>query len=216
MRTERPSIETPRGAVRSHLAVPDEWSFGPAVVVIQEWWRLNEPIISVADRLGDEGFAAVAPDLYRGRQTSEPDEAEKLMMAMDKAEAMVALRSTIGWALEELEASHVGVVGFAMGGSLAWDAAMSDARLAAAVAFYGGADVGNVRVPLVPVQAHYAELDDFPRSMLDEVRELIGQECYLYRGVAHGFMNDTRDAFAPEAAALAWERATRFLHGTMG
>lgn len=212
MRAERSSIATPNGPVTSFLAVPDGWSDGPAVVVIQEWWGLNDHIASVARRLADEGFAAVAPDLYRGRQTSEPDEAEKLMMAMDKAEAMAALRSTIGWTLDRLGASRVGVVGFCMGGSLAWDVAMSDTRVAATVAFYGGADLGGVRVPVVPVQAHYAELDDFPQAMLDEARTTLGADFHWYGG----FMNDTRDDFAPDAAALAWGRATTFLHAHVG
>jgi carboxymethylenebutenolidase len=216
MRIERPSIATPGGPVTSFLAAPDDWSHGPAVVVIQEWWGFNEHIASVARRFADHGFAAVAPDLYPGRRTSEPDEAEKLMMAMDKAEAMAGLRSTIGWTVDQLGARRVGVVGFCMGGSLAWDVAMSDARIAAAVAFYGGADLGGVRVPVVPVQAHYAELDDFPQAMLDEARALLGADFHWYEGVDHGFMNDTRDAHAPEAAALAWERATTFLRRHVG
>ena len=216
MRTDRAGIATPQGPLSGYLATPDGWRGGPAVVVVQEWWGLNDHIASIARRLADEGFAALAPDLYRGRQTSEPDEAEKLLMATGKGEAMTALRAAIGWTLDELGASRVGVIGFCMGGSLAWDVAMTDDRVGAVVAFYGGADLGGSRVPMVPVQAHDAALDDFPQAMLDEARVLLGPEFYWYEQVGHGFMNDTRDEYAPDAAAVAWERATTFLHSHVG
>ncbi len=208
MQTRAVTLEAPAGAFSAHLALPDDPPSG-GIVVIQEWWGLNDHIRSVADRFALEGFAALAPDLYRGRQPTEPDEARKLAMALNDADALANLRAAVAF-LHAQGIQRVGVTGFCMGGGLAWQVALSAEDVAAVVPFYGGVAVSGGVSPRMPVQAHYAEHDGFSDEMLEAVQAALGAEFHRYAGTSHAFMNDTRPAYAPEAAALAWSRTVAF------
>ncbi|MGZ4132125.1 MAG: dienelactone hydrolase family protein [Actinomycetota bacterium] len=214
MQTRTVTLDAPGGAVPAYLAVPDASAVG-GVVVIQEWWGLNDHIRSIADRLTLEGFAALAPDLYRGRQTTEPDDARKLAMALDDVDALANLRASVAF-LHAEGLARVGVTGFCMGGSLAWEVALTADDVAAVVPFYGGVETAGGLAPRMPVQAHYAEHDGFSDEMLDAVHAALGEDFHRYPGTSHAFMNDTRPAYAPEAAALAWERMIAFFREHLG
>src|SRR5580698_2822421 len=101
-----------------YLAVPPSGQ-GPGVIVIQEWWGLVPHIKEVADRFAAEGFVALAPDLYHGRQVTEPDEAGKEMMALQMPKATKDMSGAVDELLTRSTGDHVGVVGFCMGGGLA-------------------------------------------------------------------------------------------------
>jgi hypothetical protein len=120
--------------------------------VIQEWWGLNPNIESFCRRFADEGFVAVAPDLYRGALTTEPDEAKKLMMRLDRPRAVEDLRAGLSMLMDR-GATKVGAMGFCMGGYLTHELALSDDRLGAAVACYGLTDPKD-RELLAPMQVH--------------------------------------------------------------
>src|SRR3954469_5282942 len=124
---------------QGYLATPSSGS-GPGVVVIQEWWGLVPHIEDVCDRFAAEGFTALAPDLYHGESTTEPDEAGKLMMALNLDRAAKDLSASIDWLLasEDVRGDGIGVVGFCMGGGLALVVATQrpDA-VQAVVPFYG-------------------------------------------------------------------------------
>jgi carboxymethylenebutenolidase len=209
MRTREVTLEAPGGPVPAYLAEPDGDASG-GVVVIQEWWGLNDHIRSIADRLADEGFAALAPDLYRGRQTTEPDDARKLAMALEEEDALASLAAAVA-SLHAQGRARVGVIGFCMGGRLAWKVALSADDVAAAVPFYGDVDVADGLALRTPVQAHFAEHDRIPEETLEIVRATLGDDFHRYPGTEHAFMNDTRPAYATQAAGLAWERAVAFL-----
>jgi carboxymethylenebutenolidase len=217
---ERVTIDAPTGPLVAHLATPEGWTAGPAVIVIQEWWGLNPNIESFCQRFADEGFAAIAPDLYRGELTTEPDEAKKLMMRLDRPRAVEDLRAGISMLMDR-GATKVGAMGFCMGGYLTHELALSDGRLGAAVACYGLTDPKD-RELLAPMQVHIGDEDDFdPADMRALAATLAsrddGSELFTYEGAPHAFMNDTRpEVYRPEAAALAWERATAFLHAKLG
>jgi carboxymethylenebutenolidase len=211
MRTSAVTLDAPGGAVPAHLAEPDGDVLG-GVVVIQEWWGLNDHIRSIADRLSEEGFAALAPDLYRGGQTTEPDDARKLAMALEEADALASLSAGVAY-LHAHGATRVGVIGFCMGGRLAWKVALSADDVAATVPFYGDVDVADGLALRMPVQAHFAEHDRIPEETLEVVRATLGDDFHRYPGTQHAFMNDTRPAYAPEAARLAWERTIAFFRG---
>src|SRR3712207_1304759 len=108
------------GTAEGYLATPEGGS-GPGVIVVQEWWGLVPHIKDIADRFAGEGFVALAPDLYHGESAQEPDDAGKLMMAMDAERAAKDLRGAADYLLNEggASGSKVGVVGFCMGGQLA-------------------------------------------------------------------------------------------------
>src|ERR1700754_3596233 len=112
-------VEFPNGddTASGHLSVPESAS-GPGVIVIQEWWGLVDHIKDVCERFADEGFIALAPDLFHGKTTKSPDEAGKLMMALRIDEAEKDISGAIEYLLdhEAITGDNVGIVGFCMGG----------------------------------------------------------------------------------------------------
>lgn len=215
--------------VGGYLATP-EVGAGPGLVVIQEWWGLVDHIKDVCDRFAPEGFTALAPDLYHGQKTAEPDEAGKLMMALDMERAARDMAGAIDFlaAHEAVRGRGVGVVGFCMGGGLAlWLATLRPDQVNAAVPFYGvipwaGAQPDWSRLEAV-VQGHYGELD--ASASPESVRALEAQlkeagkdvEFFVYEGAGHAFFNDARpEAFNEDAARQAWIRTLEFLRKHLG
>ncbi len=214
----RIALEVPGGTTAGYLAQVQGWPPGPAVVVIQEWWGLNAHVESLAQRLADDGFTALAPDLFHGRQTKEPDEARKMAMELERDAALIDLRAAVTWLLDN-GATSVGVTGFCMGGGLAWELALTDDRVAAVAPFYGHVDFGD-RKARVPFQAHYAGHDGWKPSMLDAIRahleDVPGSEFHWYPEASHAFMNDTRpEVYRADDAAVAWDRLVTFFRATL-
>jgi carboxymethylenebutenolidase len=189
----------------------------PGVVVIQEWWGLNDQICGVADRFARAGYNALAPDLYKGRVTTEPDEASHLMTGLDFAGAT---HQDLRAAAQHLtsQSGKVAVMGYCMGGALTIAAAVHVPEFVAAVAFYGippkeFADPAKIRVPL---QGHFANKDDWctPAAVDDLERGLketgLKHEVYRYQA-AHAFANERSAAYDVACANLAWERMVAFL-----
>jgi carboxymethylenebutenolidase len=204
-----------------YLAIPQTGS-GPGVVVVQEWWGLVDHIKDVCERFANEGFVALAPDLYHGKTTKSPDEAGKMMMALHIDEAGKDLSGAVQYLLDHdaTTGKKVGVVGFCMGGALALYTATKNADVGACVVFYGGHP--NVKPDLpkleAPVLGLYAGRDGFVTP--DSVRQLEGKlkalgkkvDVVIYPDADHAFFNDTRPVvFHAEAAADSWQRPIDFL-----
>ncbi|HZD66952.1 MAG TPA: dienelactone hydrolase family protein [Acidimicrobiales bacterium] len=214
-------------AGRGYLATPPSGG-GPGVVVIQEWWGLVPHIKDVCDRLAGEGFVALAPDLYQGATPSEPDEAQKAMMAMRLDQAAKDMSGAVDEVARRSSGQGVGVVGFCMGGGLALVlACQRPDQVVATVPYYGVVPWPDLQ-PDYPalrgaVQGHYASHDEAAdpetvRSLEDELKGL-GKEVsfFIYPDTRHGFFNDSRlDQYAPDASRLAWERTITFLHAQLG
>ncbi len=194
---------------------------GPGVVVIQEWWGLVDHIKDVADRFAAAGYVALAPDLYHGVQTTSPDEAGKLMMALRIDEAERELREAIQYLLAHpsVNPKRIGTIGFCMGGALSLYAACENSQVNACVVFYGGHP--NVKPRLeklsAPLLGLYAERDGFvtPASVgdLKATLQRLGKqaEIHIYPDVDHAFFNDTRPQVYNRAAAEdAWRRTLEF------
>jgi len=208
-----------------YLAVPEAGT-GPGVLVIQEWWGLNDQIKSVVERLAGEGFVALAPDLYRGAHASEPDEAAKIMMSLNLERATKDLSGAVDFlvAHDAVTGEGVGVIGFCMGGGVAlWLATLRPDQVKAVVPFYGiipwEAAQPDYSKLAGAVQGHYAQNDDFanPESVRVLEAELkgLGKQCefFEYPGTEHAFTNDQRpEVYVPDATALAYDRAFAFLH----
>lgn len=209
-----------------YLARPTS-SRGHGVLVVQEYWGLVDHIKDIADRFAAEGFFALAPDLYHGEAAKSPDEAGKLMMALNIAETAKDLRGAADAliAIDGVMPKQVGVVGFCMGGQLALYAACElPERIAAAVDFYGVHPRVKLNVERLdaPVLAHFALKD---RSTPENIaRELVRQieqagkhvEAYFY-DAQHAFFNDTRPAVYSRADATeAWKRTIDFLTRNLG
>jgi len=209
---------------QGYLAVPESGS-GPGVIVIQEWWGLVPHIVDVCDRFAAEGFVALAPDLYRGETTTEPDEAGKFMMALDLDRAGRDLAGAVDFLIDHpaVTTHTVGVVGFCMGGGLALVVACQQgAKVGACVPFYGVIPWPEAQPDWsaleAPVQGHFAELDGFfgPDAVqqLQTTLDDLGKQAELivYPGADHAFFNDTRpEVHHPAASQLAWNRTLGFL-----
>jgi len=194
----------------------------PAVVVIQEWWGLNDQICGVADRFARAGYTALAPDLFKGRVAAAADEAKHLMNSLDFAEATLQdLRGAATYL--KAQGSKVGVVGFCMGGALAIAAAVHVSELSAAVCFYGmpPADFAQPAQIKTPFQAHFANRDDWctPKAVDDMEHSMraagLAPEIFRY-DAAHAFFNERRaDVYDAKCANIAWERTLDFLGKTL-
>ncbi len=203
------------GSASGHLATAGGSSAG--VVVIQEWWGLNDQIRGVADRFAAEGFNALAPDLYGGRVTAEPDEANHLMGGLDW---VGATETEVAGALNHLKGScdKVAVMGFCMGGALTVIASVKLAECDAGVCYYGipPAEQANPAEIGVPFQGHFANQDDWctPDAVNALAATLEGavavHELHRY-DAAHGFFNETVAAHDAQAAAVSWDRTLAFL-----
>lgn len=217
------------GRVGGYLAPPEPGA-GPAVIVIQEWWGLVDHVKDVCDRLAGEGFCALAPDLYHGKSTKEPDEAGRLMMAMNLDEAARDLTGAIGFleAHPSVRGQGVGVVGFCLGGGLAlWLATLDPQGVRAVAPFYGVVPPDVVQPDYsaigAAVQGHYAEHDDFapPESArkLEAHLQELGKTAHfhVYPGTRHAFFNDSRsDSYDENAARLAWVRLLEHFREHLG
>lgn len=206
-----------RGTTEGYLAHPAQQA-AAGVVVIQEWWGLNDHIKEVADRYAREGFVAMAPDLYHGRVTTSPDEAGKLMMALNIEHAEKDLRGSVTH-VKALTGRRVGIVGFCMGGTLSLFAACANAAdVAACVVYYGGhLEVRNDFEGLqAPVLGHWAEHDDWANANATVIeRELTKRgkryQFHSYPGTRHAFFNDQRPEVHEKAAAeLSFSRTLAF------
>lgn len=212
-----------------YLAVPEGGS-GPGVIVIQEWWGLVPHITDLCDRFASEGFVALAPDLYHGESTTEPDEAGKLMMALNLERAARDLSGAVSY-LEEHAAvtgDTLGVTGFCMGGGLALVAAcLRPDAFGAVVPWYGLIPWPEAQPDWTqlhaPVEGHYAGDDGFFTAAaardLEATLRGLGKDVslHIYEGADHAFFNDTRpEVYDAEAAALAWDRTLTFLRAHLG
>ncbi len=191
---------------------------GPGVIVIQEWWGLVPHITDIADRFAAEGFVALAPDMYHGEMTDEPDMAGKLLMSMNLATAGKDLSGAVDLLQERTGRTKVGVTGFCMGGGLALMAAcLRPDAIAAAAPFYGGMRPDAViewdNLAAV-VEGHYAATDRgtaAPEAVkeLEATLRAKGKNAtfHVYPGTQHAFFNDTRpEVYDAAVAKTAWDR----------
>jgi len=217
------SFNRPDGkGIEGYYAEPTSGANAPGVVVIQEWWGLNDQIRTMADRLAAAGYRALVPDLYRGKVAVEAQEAQHLMGSMNFGDAA---GQDIRGAVQHLkkESARVGVTGFCMGGALTLLAAVNVPEADAASSWYGFPpleyiDTARIKMPL---QGHFSKTDAFfPISGVDELEKKLksgGVKFEFYRyDAAHAFANETGNNYNREAAELAWGRMLEFFGKALG
>lgn len=220
-------FESNGGTAPGYLAVPESGR-GPATIVLQEWWGVDPHIRSVCDRFASEGFLALAPDLFRGKTTDQPDEAQQLMMALSMAQAEKDMRGAVDHlaAHEGFEGKGVGSVGFCLGGGLCVWAASANQKVAAVVTYYyvmphGKPDFAKIRAPVL---GHFGDQDEFvssddAKALGQEMRDAgVDVEFVFYPGAGHAFFNDTNrlGTYNREPAEHSWERTVEFLRRHLG
>ena len=201
--------------LEAYLAVPDTLDRSPGVIVVQEWWGLVPHIKDVANRFAQAGYVALAPDLYHGRSTSEPDEANKLMLDMKREVAARDLNAAVNYlAIHPMCTGKVGTVGFCLGGGLSLLAACSNDKVAACVDFYGVLPGGqpDCQKLAAPVLGLFGERDPWvPPDAVEKLERELREsgktvETVIYENAEHAFFNDTAESYDDDAAADAWRR----------
>jgi carboxymethylenebutenolidase len=226
-----PDVEYPAGGgtTPGYLAEPAAGN-GPATIVLQEWWGLEEHIRDVCDRFAAEGFFALAPDLYRGDTTTKPSEAQQKLMAlsMDQAETDMCAAADYLSSQAGVEGSGIGSVGFCLGGGLSVWALATCPKVSAAVSYYyvlphAKPDFKKLKGPLM---GHFGTADEFvPNEAVDALESELrsaGAEVtsHRYEGATHAFFNDIDrpervGVYNPAAAQTSWERTLSFLRGAL-
>jgi carboxymethylenebutenolidase len=204
------------GSAKGYLASAEGAASG--VIVIQEWWGLNDQICGVADRFARAGYNAIAPDLYDGRVTQDPDEANHMMSGLDFPGAVQDIRGAVQY-LKANGCSKVAVMGFCMGGALTIASAVHIPEMDAGVCYYGipPKELAEPKDIKPPMQYHFATIDDWctPDAVnaLEEDLKAAGLGTDIYRYEAgHGFFNERRgDVYNAEASQQTWDRMMDFL-----
>jgi carboxymethylenebutenolidase len=209
--------------VRGFLARPEGKARVPALILVQEWWGLNDHMREVAQRYAQEGFMTIAPDLYDGVVTRDAREASRLMATLDQTKALGYLKTVVNYLRSSSEVISVGVTGFCMGGSYALLLPCHE-KIDAAVPFYGDVPDESVIAKLsCPLLFIGGGKDDWITvEKMKRLEAAIGKfkkdgEVRIYPNAGHAFFNDTRpEAYRPEDAKDAWRRAVDFLGRHLG
>lgn len=224
MKTQTLSFSTANGDTTAFVAVPDSGPGDdtPAVILIQEWWGLNDHIKDIAGRYADEGFIAIAPDLYRGKLASNPEEASKMMADLKIEDGIDTIRNAVSKARETFGNSHFGISGYCMGGTYALRAACEVDGVSAAAPFYGDIPPEDILRELsVPVIFVSGLKDAWINPEKVEELESAAEKYELPVEVLkydadHAFFNDTRPEVYNEAAAMdAWAKVIGFFRDNL-
>jgi carboxymethylenebutenolidase len=216
MRNETLSFSTAGGDTTAYVARPDN-DTNKAVVVIQEWWGLNDHIKDIADRYAAEGFIAIAPDLYRGKVATNPDEASKMMHALQIEDGLDTISNAVAKARESLGLSHFGITGYCMGGTFALRAACELEGFSAAAPFYGDIPEEEVLAKLTTPTIFISGTRDqwINPEKVAQLEDIVERHELPLNSVKyeadHAFFNNTRPEVYDETAARdAWALVTGF------
>ena len=218
MKSETLSFDTANGATSAYVAIPDAPT-QKAVIVVQEYWGLNEHIKDIARRYADEGFIAIAPDLYRGKLATKSEDASRLMQALKIEDGLDTINQAVETARAKYDLSHFGITGFCMGGTYALRAACELEGFSAAAPFYGDIPEEDVLKKLTtPTIFVSATKDGWINTdkvaALEDATEKYELPIHSVKYEAdHAFFNDTRkDVYDEKAARDAWALVTGFFN----
>jgi carboxymethylenebutenolidase len=222
MKTETLNFATANGDSTAYVAMPENSENAKSVILIQEWWGLNDHIKDIANRYADEGFIAIAPDLYRGKVATNPEDASKMMHALEINDGLNTIESAMNKARETYGINHFGITGYCMGGTFALRAACELEGISAAAPFYGD----------IPEEEILSKLDT-PTVFVSGIRDqwinpkkVAGLEAAadkyelpvdsLKYDADHAFFNNTRPEVYNEAAAEdAWAKVVGFFNDNL-
>jgi carboxymethylenebutenolidase len=182
----------------------------PGVLVIHEGNGMSPQLLRVCERLADNGYAALAPDLFARSGGSEAADFATLIGALKPDEVQTDLADAVE-RLRALGAAKVGITGFCLGGSISYRAALSGLDLSGAAPFYGAHIARELGQPACPILAFFGGRDEYiPDADLDAVRAHHPDDVVVYPDAGHGFMRDGSPSYDPVAAVDAWSRLLAF------
>jgi len=216
-----------KDSVSAYFSLPRGNGPFPAIIVIHEWWGLNDWIRTNADAFANKGYAALAIDLYRGKSTKNSDEAHELMRGLPPDRVTKDLQAAYSFLQNnpKVDKNRIGVIGWCMGGGYALQAATILPKLKAAVMNYGSifSDPANVKKVGCPLLGIFGETDrgipvmdvqNFEQVLKDAKKE---NKIIIYRNVGHAFMNpNNKDGYNPDITERAWREIFAFLEKHLG
>lgn len=222
MNVESLNLTTSQGATTAYVARPEK-DVATGVLLIQEYWGINEHIRDLAGRFASEGYLCVAPDLYRGRLAADKDEAAALMQALRIEDGLATIRKAIDAVKETYRIEEFAIIGFCMGGTFALRAACEIPELKAAAPFYGDTPEEDVLKKLkVPTLFIAGKRDAWINPQkVNRLKEVAKKYDLPVEAVSydadHAFFNDTRpQVYDAEAAADAWRRVLELFKKHLG
>ena len=222
MNVESLNLTTSQGTTTAYVARPQD-HVAACVLLIQEYWGINEHIRDLAGRFASEGYLCVAPDLYRGRIAADKDEAAALMQALPIEDGMETIRKAMDAVKGTYKIEQFAIIGFCMGGTFALRAACEIPELKAAAPFYGDTPEEDVLKELeVPTLFIAGERDAWINPQkVNGLQELAKKYDLPVEVVSydadHAFFNDTRpQVYDAEAAADAWRRVMNHFEKQLG
>lgn len=232
VRAQAPKTETvefPSGKEKASgfLAVPDKPGVYPGLIVIHEWWGLNDWVKEQSENLAGQGYVVLAVDLYHGKSAADPSDAHELMRGMPQDRAIRDMQAAYEYlaARKDVKPGRIGAIGWCMGGGLALQLAIHQPRLAAIVVNYGAlpTDPNDIQQIGAAVLGNFgaddkgitpADVQAFDKTMKGLNRRI---DVKIYPGAGHAFENpNNTGGYRPEAAADAWKRTLAFLHNALG
>jgi carboxymethylenebutenolidase len=225
-KTETVTYKSGEETVNGFLALPDGDGRHPAIVVIHEWWGLNDQVKEDAQKLAAQGYVALAVDLYRGKVATTPDEAHELMRGVPDDRGIRDLEAAFAYlaARPDVKPGKIGSVGWCMGGGWSIKLAMSEPKLAACAVNYGSlpTEAASIAKIKAPVLGNFGTDDrgitpDSVRAF-DAAMKAAGKpvDVKIYDGAGHAFENpNNKDGYRPQAAADAWARMDAFFKKTL-
>jgi len=213
--TQRVTFPSTAGDAEGVLLLPDGGAKGAGVVLVHEWWGVNQQIQSLAQRWTDAGFVTILPDLYHGKVAANAEEAGAMMKGLDFGKAVQEIAGAVKHLKSHEQCTgQVAVTGYCMGGALTLASAVNIRGLACTVPFYGWPGDLDWKQIDASVQAHYAKHDDWAKvELIEKVAAAVTVEMELFvYDAQHAFCNDRRPEVYNEAAASqSWERAVSFV-----
>lgn len=210
MQIDTLSFDTANGATTAYVTMPDADAAG-AVLVIQEYWGLNDHIKDICGRYAGEGFMAIAPDLYRGKIATDAQEASRLMQELPVDDGIDTMRNAIDSAREKYGISHFGITGYCMGGTYALRGACLLEGISAAAVFYGDTPEEDVLQKLTVPTIFISGTKDkwINPEKVAELESIVEKYELPLQSVKyeadHAFFNDTRpEVYDATAARDAW------------
>ncbi|MHB8676929.1 MAG: dienelactone hydrolase family protein [Candidatus Acidiferrales bacterium] len=212
--------------VSGYLVAPTTSGKHPAIIVIHEWWGLNDWVKEQARKFANLGYVTLAVDLYRGKSTADPEEAHELMRGLPQDRGIRDLKAAFSYmaARPDVEPSKIGVVGWCMGGGYAILLAQNEPNLAACAVNYGAlpTDPQNIAKIKAPVLGNFGadDLGITPKDVNAFVASMNGDgkavDVKIYDGAGHAFENPNNKAgYRPEAAKNAWSRMVAFFKANL-
>ena len=223
------TVEFPSGkeTVGGFLAVPEKPGTYPGLVVIHEWWGLNDWVKEETEKLAEQGYVALAVDLYRGKSAADPDEAHELMRGLPQDRAIRDMEAAFEYlaARKDVKPGRIGSIGWCMGGGLRCNWRSISRAWQRCVVNYGSlpTDPNDIQQIVAPVLGNFgaddkgitpADVQAFEKTMRGLNRRI---DVKIYPGAGHAFENpNNTTGYRPEAAADAWKRTLAFLHNALG